>query len=373
MLRPPSPSPSPLPDDTCRAVNDTALAVRVTTDILAEEVTILDAGINSPIVGRTGQNTWWQITTPNRRTGWIDATAVDIFGDCLEVPILEPPTVTVPATSTPDTPMVTFLVNLNVRRGPSLRFNPPIGRFPEGETTEIIAVDSTRGWYKVVYNGSQGWVSAGTEYVTTAGNLTGLPVDPGPPTPTASNTPIPSTPTPTLDPNTNYVQDPGFEGSYTGRGSADLNIPSAWQFTFFESPRDYEWQNLRPVAFPHTNYPEVRNGSKALNINRNYATFTAVVYQQVSVPANITVRASAYAWVHTCDPDPGICGSDASSGARTRVGIDPTGGTNPYGGSVVWSGYEAPHDQWRQMAASAQASGGTVTIFLFATQDSPKG
>ncbi len=369
----PSPSLSPLPDDTCRAINDNILAVRSTTDILANEVTIIDAGTISPIVGRTGQNTWWQVTTPDRRTGWLDASAVEIYGDCNAIPILEPPTVTVAPTNTPDVATANILVNLNVRRGPSLRFNPPIGRFTAGDTTEIIAVDSTGGWYKVLYNGSQGWVSAGEQYVSTAGNLNGLPVDPGPPTPTASNTPIPATPTPTLDPNTNYLQDPGFEGNYTGRGAADLNIPTAWQFTHAESPREYEWQNLRPVAFPHVTAPEVRGGGRSLNINRNYATFTAIVYQQASVPANISVRASAYAWVHTCDPDPSTCGSDASSGARVRIGIDPNGGTNPYAGSVDWSGFEAPHDQWRQVSVRSQANGGTVTVFLYATQDTPKG
>ena len=367
------PASSPLPDTTCHAVNDEVLAVRTTTDILANEVTILAAGATSQVVGRTGQNTWWQVTTPDRRTGWLDASAVQIYGDCNDVPIRNPPTVTIAATSTPDTPTANILVNLNVRRGPSLRFNPPIGRFTAGDTTEIIAVDSTGGWYKVIYQGGQGWVSAGEQFVRAAGNLSGLPVDPGPPTPTASNTPIPATPTATLDPNTNYLQDGSFEGAYSGRGSADLNIPTAWQFTFAESPRDFEWQNLRPVAFPHITPPEIRNGARSVNINRDFATFTAVMHQQASVPANITVRASAYAWVHTCDPDPGICNSDASSGARVRVGVDPTGGTNPFAGSVVWGGFEAPHDRWQQVSVRTQASGGTVTVFLYATQDTPKG
>jgi len=369
----PTPSPTPFNEDTCRAVNEDVLAVRVSTDIMANEVTILEANSTSEIIGRTGQNTWWQVTTPDRRTGWVDASAVDVFGDCQSIPILEAPTLTVAPTTTPDTAQAAMLVNLNVRRGPSVRFNPPIGRFREGDVAEIIAVNSTRDWYKVVFEGSQGWISGADEFVTASGDLGDLPVDPGPPTPTATNTPIPATPTPTLDPNTNYLVDGGFEGSYVSQGFADLNAPAPWRLTYTDTPREYEWQNLRPVAFPHINGPEVRSGSRSQNINRNYATFTAVLYQQASVPANISVRARAYAWVHTCDPQPAICGSDASSNARARIGIDPTGGTNPWSGNVVWSGFITPHDSWGEATVSTVASGGTVTVFLYGTQDTPKG
>jgi SH3-like domain-containing protein len=368
-----NPTPTTLADDTCRTINEEVLAVRTATDILAREVTILPANAESEIIGRTGQNTWWQIRTPDNRTGWVDASAVEVYGDCLGIPILTVPTLTVAPTNTPDVPTVTIKTNLNVRRGPSIRFNPPIGRFAAGDTAEIIAVNTTRDWYKVVYQGSQGWISGSDQFVDVGGSLGSLPVDPGPPTPTATNTPIPSTPTPTLDPNTNYLQDPSFEGAYTGRGSADLNIPAAWQFRYYESPRSFEWMNLRPVAFPHTNPPEVRSGSTSANINRGFATFTAAMFQQASVPANISVRARAFAWVHTCDPAPAICGSDASSGARVRIGIDPNGGTDPLSPAVVWSNFEAPHDQWRELSVSTRANGGTVTVFLYGTQDIPKG
>ncbi|MEO0561890.1 MAG: SH3 domain-containing protein [Chloroflexota bacterium] len=374
-LRTPSPEPfaTPTPDDTCRVVNDALLAVRVSTDITAAEVTILDVNATSAVVGRTGQNTWWQVRTPDNRMGWLDASAVEIYGDCLDVPILAAPTLTVAATATPSVPTANILVNLNVRRGPSIRFNPPIGRFTEGERAEIIAVNTSRDWYKVVYQGSQGWVSASPDFVRATGPLNTLPVDPGPPTPTATNTPIPATPTATLDPNTNYLRDPSFEGVYTGRGFADLNAPVDWEITYTEEPRAFFWQNNRPVAFPHITPPEVRSGERSVNINRNYATFTAVLYQRVSVPTNITVRASAHAWLHTCEPAPSVCSSNDASNARVRVGIDPFGGEDPFAERVVWSDFARPHDRWEDVGVRAGAAGSTVTVFLYATQDTPTG
>lgn len=372
-LRTPADAATPTPDSTCRAVNEIVLAVRVSADINAQEVVILGANSTSVIVGRTGNNTWWQVRTPNGAQGWVDASAVTEYGDCLSIPVLNAATVTPAATATPNVPMVRFKVNLNVRSGPSTRFAPPLGQFGAGTETQILAVNFTRDWYKVRYNGRDGWVSADTQYVEVAGNVNGLPSEAGPPTPTATNTPIPSTPTPTLDPSINYLQDPSFEGDYTGRGSPDFNIPAAWLATYYEAPRDYEWQNLRPVAFPHITPPEVRNGARALNLSKDYATFTAVVYQQASVPANISVTAGAWAWIHTCDPAPAICSSDPASNARVRVGIDPTGGTNPFAGSVVWSGFIAPHDSWGYVGVSSVAQGGTVTVFLYGTQDTPRG
>jgi hypothetical protein len=195
----------------------------------------------------------------------------------------------------------------------------------------------------------------------------------GPATPTNTPTEIPFTPTATLDPNTNYLRDPSFEGNYLGRGSSDLNIPEEWQIQVYEAPRQYEWQNLRPVAFPHRTAPEVHAGNLSLNLSKDYATFTAVVYQQVGVPANITVTASAWGWVHTCDPQPAICGSESGSGARLRVGVDPAGGTDPLNGRVVWSDYVTPHDTWANIGVQAQAQGSTITMFLYATQDIPRG
>ncbi len=364
---------TPTPQPTCRAVNDEVLALRVSADIEADEVTILDAGTTTEVIGRTGRNTYWQVRTSLGREGWLDASATTLYGECSDVPITTAATLTPAPTDGPTVPTVRVQVNLNVRRGPNILFEPPIGGFAEGDTAEILAVNTSGDWYKVRYEGGEGWISGAAEFVTVTGNTSELPVESGPPVPTETPTPIPATATPTVDPSTNYLTDPSFEGPYTGRGSADLNIPAAWSFAFYDQPSNFDWQNLRPTGFPHRTAPEVRGGELSLNLQKDFGTFTAVVYQQVTVPEDALVQASAWAWVHTCDPEPAICNSDPSSGARMRVGIDPNGGTNPFSGSVEWSQFIAPHDSWGNIGTSAQVNGTTVTMFLYATQNEPRG
>jgi LysM repeat protein len=172
----------------------------------------------------------------------------------------------------------------------------------------------------------------------------------------------------------NLLQDPGFEGEYTNRGRADLNVPAPWGLWFTDSPHNENWQNLEPVAFPHNGPgPNPHGGARAFNFNRGFATFTAAIYQQVSVPDGSNVTGSAWAHLRTCNIPDGSenCGSAVESGAYTRVGIDPNGGSNPYDSDVVWSPSVMPHDRWEQVTVSATATGGTVTLFLFVTQEWP--
>lgn len=179
----------------------------------------------------------------------------------------------------------------------------------------------------------------------------------------------------------NLLSDPGFEGPYIGRGRPDLNTPQAWGIWLADSPRNYEWQNRpdRTFAFPHPGGPEVHGGSFSQNINGGYITFTAALFQQVTVPANSDVTASIWARLKTCNLPRGQggvlvgdnCGSAVEAGSYVRVGIDPTGGTNPTSPAIVWSGNITPHDRWEQAAVSAKAQGGTVTMFAWVSQQWP--
>lgn len=172
----------------------------------------------------------------------------------------------------------------------------------------------------------------------------------------------------------NLLRDSGFEGQYTNRGRADLNIPADWSIWIGESPHTEDWMNLPPVVFPHNGPdPAPHGGARTLNLNKGYATFTAAVYQQVSVPEGSNVTASAWAFLRTCDIPDGFdnCTSSPDSNAFTRIGIDPNGGTNPFDADVVWSANAAPHDSWGQMTVSATATGATVTLFLYSTQQWP--
>lgn len=173
----------------------------------------------------------------------------------------------------------------------------------------------------------------------------------------------------------NLLRDGGMEGSYSPRGRADLNIPTDWSIWSAELPRSENWMNLPPVAFPHRGPdPSPRSGVQALNLNKGFATFTAAIYQQVAVPEGAAVTASAFAYLRTCDIPDGVdtCRSNPDAGAFTRIGIDPNGGTNPLDTDVVWSVNMSPHESWVQMTLNTTATGGTVTLFLYATQTWPR-
>ncbi len=172
----------------------------------------------------------------------------------------------------------------------------------------------------------------------------------------------------------NLLRDGGFEGPYSSRGRADLNIPSDWSIWVAESPHTEDWMNLPVVAFPHDGPdPAPRGGAHSLNLNKGYATFTAALYQQVTVANGANLTATAWAFLRACEIPDGAekCASSPDSNAFTRIGIDPNGGTNPFDADVVWSSNAAPHDTWGQMSVSATATGETATLFLYATQQWP--
>jgi hypothetical protein len=114
-----------------------------------------------------------------------------------------------PPTPTASTPTASFAQSINVRRGPGTIFAPPIGSFAAGQTTEILAVNPARDWYKVRYLGGEGWVFAGL--TTVSGDISTLPVDPGPPVPTAP--PATAVPPPVVQPVDPVAPPPPAGGS----------------------------------------------------------------------------------------------------------------------------------------------------------------
>ncbi len=174
--------------------------------------------------------------------------------------------------------------------------------------------------------------------------------------------------------DSNLLRDGGFEGTYTNRGRADLNLPVDWSMWIGESPHAEDWMNLPPSVGAYSGtQPSPHSGAQSLAVNRGYATFSAAVYQQVSIDPDTNVSASAFAFLRTCKIPSGAdsCTSTSDSNAYARIGIDPNGGTNPFDVDVVWSANAAPHEAWQQMTVEATSTGATVTLFLYTTQQWP--
>ena len=102
------------------------------------------------------------------------------------------------ATNTPSKPQASFTQGVNLRRGPDIKFNPPIGSYAAGQTADIVAKTEAGNWYKVQGTNGLGWVSA--DYITISGDASAILIDNGPPVPTdtpvatatpvATNTPV---------------------------------------------------------------------------------------------------------------------------------------------------------------------------------------
>ena len=72
----------------------------------------------------------------------------------------------------------------------------------------------------------------------------------------------------------------------------------------------------------------------------------------------------ANAWSST-GSDPELSQNEAW--VRQRIGIDPTGGTDPTSEDIVWSqGFSQHIDVWGQLSVEATASSDQVTVFLSA-------
>lgn len=162
-------------------------------------------------------------------------------------------------------------------------------------------------------------------------------------------------------------------GPYLGRrgGTFPIYLPSGWNYWFAAPNGDRINNGERTSIQPHPGTgPTPHGGARALNISCGYFTCTTAIYQTVNnIQAGTNVQATAWSQVKACNLGGGTsCGSAIESGSQTRIGIDPTGGSDPNNPAIVWSAWTAPHDQWLQQTASATATGTSVTVFLYSTQ-----
>lgn len=179
----------------------------------------------------------------------------------------------------------------------------------------------------------------------------------------------------------NLLQNPGFEGQYstyyprTAQEHADcpagvchtVQIPAGW-FPWWAK----EWSTdanpeYKPATPPFRH--RIHSGDRAGQYFSFHRTHKAGFYQQVTVPTNASLLFTIWgqAWVSNDDGT----SSDRGAPINMRIGIDPTGGTNPYSGNVVWSGLMQPHDAYQQFSVQAQAQGNQVTVFTYSAPSYP--
>lgn len=189
----------------------------------------------------------------------------------------------------------------------------------------------------------------------------------------------------------NLLINPGFDGAYSSfipqtdqqKAACTLGVcttaqmPDGWfPWWVSQSATDGELINRMPEykpVCPSQPCPflnRVKGGTQAAQYFTFHSTHTAGMWQRVTVPANARVKYSVWgqAWSSASDAIP----SDYPTTVNMRVGIDPTGGSNPFSGSIVWSGYQNPYDNYVPFEIEAAAQGTSVTVFMWSAPAEPR-
>lgn len=167
----------------------------------------------------------------------------------------------------------------------------------------------------------------------------------------------------------NLLDNPGFEGSFS-------NVAGSWQSWIADDTNAPDFQE-DPLFFAATNagdnglITQIRSGSNAQAIFSFFATHDAGVYQQVSgITPGTELRFSIYGHVFSNNlTDLDI--SEDDGGVAVRVGIDPTGGTDPFSSNIVYSEPFITYDSYIQYNIIALAESETVTVFVRSTITEP--
>ena len=121
-------------------------------------------------------------TTDTAQTTVTPGGVVVVSTNPVATPLATSAGVTPSGVATSTTPLAKFEGAVNVRRGPSTNFEPPIGTFNAGQSAEALALNTDGKWLKVRFSGGEGWVFL--EIIKTEGAIDSLPREAGPAVPT---------------------------------------------------------------------------------------------------------------------------------------------------------------------------------------------
>ncbi|HET7377820.1 MAG TPA: LysM peptidoglycan-binding domain-containing protein [Anaerolineae bacterium] len=192
------------------------------------------------------------------------------------------------------------------------------------------------------------------------------------------------------------LTNPGFEQPYEQVGTADIFVANGWTAWYLtpggtdyptacpdNAPvtcKPYQVPGYRNTQPQNTREPARARSGDSQSWGTAYAIYIAGVYQRITnLTPGTALRFSAYLQGFNCDDDRGCFGGVGQYGysyepgnMMTRVGIDPTGGTDAFSPGVVWSSYLNPLDAFALQQVEAVAKGNAVTVFVWSSPTFPE-
>lgn len=108
-------------DPTCRILTNVNLNYRTGPGINYDRLGTFSAGEQIPIIGRVGDNSWWQVQTGFNQV-WVSSDYTTEYGNCLSIPIVAiPPTPTGDVPTPTNTPTITPTATLQPAATATLR------------------------------------------------------------------------------------------------------------------------------------------------------------------------------------------------------------------------------------------------------------
>lgn len=162
----------------------------------------------------------------------------------------------------------------------------------------------------------------------------------------------------------NLLQNTNFSNGFYGREGIDGQIPLNWDL----------WADGQPPATDYNQFlPYARSAPGSWILKGGYVAWTGGGFQTVTVEPGKTYRFTIYGFLWTCDDREFSCtgpdgrSSDTSFGARAKVGIDPTGGTDGLASTVLWSTPQEAYDAFYALTVDAVAESTQMTVFFYTT------
>lgn len=137
-------------------------------------------------------------------------------------------------------------------------------------------------------------------------------------------------------------------------------------------------QMISCIAWHRPEYREAapyRERIHAGNNAQKYFTFASVheagMYQVVGgVRPGSVVQFSIYLQGWSTNTAGSLI-SEGQTGMNMRIGIDPTGGTNPYSPNIIWTAPNDVLDQWGRYEISATSQADTVSVWVYSRPEVP--